>query len=288
MAIFFDSNLNKTLLKEGYVIVSLLDNKEISQLEDFFYSPENKEFHQTFTTYACTNSDYKKKVDSILKEVISTKLKTIITEEMQPFWGNFMMKTPSENSNMPLHTDWQYVDEKKHISLNVWIPFTDTTLENGALHVVPKSHVTCNYPRGINLPRYYEINESKTKEKFGKALLLKKGEAIIYDHRLLHYSLPNKSDKNRLAATLVYVPKNTEIAIFFKELESDKTELFEIENATTLLESDFYTAPNSFKKRTLAVLPNWENIQVYEDLVALNQKNNTLLRKLKNWFKVTQ
>lgn len=286
MVIFHKNKLNDSFQKEGYVIVSLLDKKDINLLENFFYSSENKEFSQTFTTYACNNSVYKKKADSILKEIIGTKLKSIITEDMIPFWGNFMLKIPSKNSNMPLHTDWQYVDEEKYISLNVWTPFTDTNLENGALHVVPKSHLSCNYPRGINLPRYYEINDAETKKKFGKALLLKKGEAVIYDHRLLHYSLPNKSDKNRLAATLVYVPKEAAISIYYKDNSTQKTQIFEIENVATLLDSDFYDEPKYFKNKTLVKIPEMNEIKVLADLNKQIRKKTNFLSVLKSFIRI--
>ena len=286
MPVFYNNKSNNSLQKEGYVIVSLLEETELNLLENFFYSPVNKEFQKIFTTYACNDSDYKKKVDSILKEIIGDKLKSIITEDMIPFWGNFMMKIPSENSNMPLHADWQYVDEKKHISLNVWTPFTDTNLENGALHVIPKSHLSCNYPRGINLPRYYEFNEVETKQKFGKALFLKKGEAIIYDHRLLHYSLPNKSNKNRLAATLVYVPKETAVSIYFKDNSTKKTQLFEIENVGTLINSDFYTEPKNFKNKTLVKIPEINEIKVFGDLDKQIRKKTNFLSVLKSFIKI--
>jgi hypothetical protein len=286
MPVFYNNKSNDSLQKEGYVIVSLLEETELNLLENFFYSPDNKEFHEKFTTYACNDSDYKKRVDSILKEIIGNKLKSIITEDMIPFWGNFMMKIPSENSNMPLHTDWQYVDEKKHVSLNVWTPFTDTNLENGALHVVPKSHLSCNYPRGINLPRYYEINEAETKRKFGKALFLKKGEAVIYDHRLLHYSFPNKSDKNRLAATLVYIPKETAVSIFHKDNSTQKTQIFEIENVANLIDSDFYNEPKNFKNKTFAKIPEMNEIKVFADLEKQIRKNTDFLSVLKSFFRI--
>ena len=284
MDIFYNDKLNDSLQKEGYVIVSLLDNKEVTLLENFFYSNEN-EYQDIFTTYACNDSDYKKKVDSLLKEVIGEKLKTIITEEMTSFWGNFMMKIPGEKSNMPLHTDWKYVDEENYISLNVWTPLTDTNLGNGAFHVVPKSHLICNYPRGMNLPRYYEVNEDETKQHFGKALLLKKGEAVIYDHRLLHYSFSNKSDKNRIAATLIYVPIEAPLTIYHKDNLTQITHAFEIDNVSSLLDSDFFDEPKYFKSKTEVNMAKMDEIEVFSDLKKLIRKNNTFFSRLKSLFK---
>jgi ectoine hydroxylase-related dioxygenase (phytanoyl-CoA dioxygenase family) len=281
MAVFHNSKLNESLLKEGYVIISLLNQDDINLLETFYYLPENEGYTNVFTTYACSSFEYKDKVDALLKEVIGKKLKTLFTDEMIPFWGNFMMKIPSENSNMPLHTDWQYVDENQHISLNVWVPFTDTNLENGALHVVPKSHLYCNYPRGMNLPRYYEKNEEDIKKKFGKALYLKKGEAVIYDHRLLHYSFANKSNTNRLAATLVYVPNKAKIALYFRNNTTEKTHAFEIENATSLIQSNFYELPKDYKNKKEVNLPDANDISVFDDLNKHLQKKLSFLNLFK-------
>lgn len=284
MAIFHNDKLNDSIQKEGYVIVTVLDNKDLSLLENFFYFNEN-EFQEKFTTYACNDSDYKKKVDSLIKEVIGKKLKAIISEEMTPFWGNFMMKIPGESSNMPLHTDWKYVDEENYISLNVWTPLTDTNLENGAFHVVPKSHLVCNYPRGMNLPRYYEVHEEETKQHFGKALFLKKGEAVIYDHRLLHYSFSNKSDKNRLAATLIYVPIEAPLTIYHKDNLTQITHAFEIDNVSSLLDSDFFDEPKYFKSKTEVNMAKMDEIEVFSDLKKLIRKNNTFFSRLKSLFK---
>ncbi len=281
MNIFFQKELNSSLQKNGFVVVSLLNNDEISELEHFFYSSES-EFQNKFTTYACNNIQYKKDVDNLLKKVIGKKLERIITPEMIPFWGNFMLKKPDENSDMPLHADWQYVDEKKYISLNVWTPFIDTSLENGSLHVVPKSHQHCNYPRGINLPRYYEIKDKEIKTKFGKELKLKKGEAVIYDHRLLHYSYPNKSTKNRLAATLVYVPKDTPISIFYKNNDASETNLLEIEGVSSLINSSFYEEPKNVKNKLQVEIPKMEEVKVFESLCKT--KRNSVLLKIDKLF----
>lgn len=285
MAIFYNNKLNDSLRKEGFVIVPLLDENDLNSLENFFYSTDN-EFQKKFTTYACNDSDYKKKADTLIKSVIGEKLNSIITTEMIPFWGNFMMKTPDEGSDMPLHTDWQYVDEENYISLNVWTPLTDTNLENGAFHVVPKSHLVCNYPRGINLPRYYEVNDTETKQKFGKALILKKGEAVIYDHRLLHYSFSNKSNKDRLAATLIYVPTEASINVFRRDALTKETHAYEIENVDALLDSDFFDEPKHYKSKTSTKIPNMDEVAVFADLNALISKNTTFFSRLISLFKI--
>jgi hypothetical protein len=133
----------------------------------------------------------------------------------------------------------------------------------------------------MNLPRYYEKNEEDIKKKFGKALYLKKGEAIIYDHRLLHYSFANKSNTNRLAATLVYVPNKAKIELYFKNNTTEKTHTFEIENATSLIQSNFYELPKDYKNKKEVNLPDANDISVFDDLNKHLQKKLSFLNLFK-------
>ena len=102
----------------------------------------------------------------------------------------------------------------------------------------------------------------------------------------MHYSLPNKSNKNRLAATLVYVPKETAVSIYFKDNSTKKTQLFEIENVGTLINSDFYTEPKNFKNKTLVKIPEINEIKVFGDLDKQIRKKTNFLSVLKSFIKI--
>jgi hypothetical protein len=261
MEVFRDKNLNSKLRRDGYVVISLLDNSGIEELRDLFHSSPPK--HQLeFTTFKTDDTEHKTLVDARIKDVIHNKFSAFISDKFYPFWGNFMVKPVHGETDLPLHSDWQYVDETKHISLNVWVPLDNTNQENGALHVVPKSHLIVDFPRGVGLPRYYEKHESIIKEKFGKRLDLKKGSAVIYDHRLLHYSYPNNSDANRLAASLVYLPEGMNPIHYFTDEKTGKSWKYLLNNVEDLLQSKFYEAPLTYFNKEQVEFPSYESINL--------------------------
>ena len=276
--VFKNDILNERLTTDGYVVVSLIEERDIKRLINFFYSANDKN-KQAFTTYKTNDSNYKRHVDLLIKNVIHNKAKVLFNEKYDPFWGNFMLKPPSKDTDLPLHVDWQYVEEPHQISLNLWVPLLDTNAKNGALHVVPKSHHLISFPRGINLPRYYEKQESIIKHKYGKRLDLKKGEAVIYDHRLLHYSYPNLSNQDRLAASLIYVPKNTPILHYQTDSIDGCTWRYEIETSEAFVKANFYDALLTYKSREKVEIPMYDDINLIK-LIPKSSKITQLKRFL--------
>lgn len=235
---------NLSFLRNGFVIVKdFLQPSQIETLSKFYHEFGPDECRNAFTTFATNNYDYKKAVDEKIKEVFSKSFNTYISEKYSPFWGNFFTK-PSQSPPMPLHADWQYANEPNSISFNIWVPLVDTSIENGAFGIVPKSHLVVNQIRGINLSHFYLSNGEKILEKIGKILILKKGEAIIYDHRLLHFSLPNKSMEQRLAATLVGTEKNNEIIHFAADYEGAPVYKYAFSGTEDVLKTPFKMRPS--------------------------------------------
>lgn len=279
MRVFKDDILEKEFRDQGYVLVNLLEDKEVRELQEF-YSASPQEYQEKYTTFASNDELYKRRVNDFLKKVIGEKAENFLSPNMKPFWGNYMYKAPSENTNMPLHVDWQYVEEPEFLSLNLWAPLVDTNSKNGALHVVPKSHHVVDFPRGIDLPRYYEHNEQEIKDKYGKIILLKKGEAIIYDHRLLHYSLPNLSGESRLAVTLIYCPKEAETSIFYADNEGASK--YRIEDEEVLLQTEYFKEFKGFKSKQRVVLPSFESVNLLSKLDAYHRDNKpSFLQRIK-------
>ncbi len=281
--VFKNKKLNDELSEKGYVVTDLLSAEDIAVLENFYYNETPAELQNAYTTFATNNIDYKKKTDEFIKKVIHSKSNHLFSGNYEPFWGNYMLKSPGKESNMPLHADWQYVDEPENISFNIWIPLVDTDMNNGALQVIPSSHKAVSFPRGVNLPRYYEAEETILKKKFGKILTLKKGQAIIYDHRLLHYSMPNLSTTKRIAVTLIYVPSETPINYYHFNRKENQAYKYFVNSYHCLIESDYFEAPANYLKKEKISLPEKLNYSIKDRLEeekgVLNRFFNNLIFK---------
>lgn len=240
--VFNDQNLDNQIHEWGFVKIEFLDDWQLSKLTAIYSDLQNKFGYAPFTTFMSEDIRYKRTVDIAIKNVFEESVKKIFKIHV-PFWGNFFTKN-SGSPQMPLHADLQYVDENRCISLNIWAPLSATGKTNATLGVVPGSHRLMKQIRGLNITGAYAENAEVIAEKFVYWLDFKPGEAIIYDHRLLHLSSANNSSDPRVAATLVMVPKNEPITMYFAQKEGDTTfYAYCINHIEELLPTEFKKLP---------------------------------------------
>jgi hypothetical protein len=106
------------------------------------------------------------------------------------------------------------VDEKQFNSYNIWLPLVDVNEENGTLLILPNSHTMLNNIRGLNIPSSFE----KVMEEVWQYLVplnMKAGEALVYDHRLLHASGINKTNTPRLVIVYGLIPSAATMRYYF-------------------------------------------------------------------------
>ena len=214
--LFRDPSLNRTFQEKGFVQTGLLNTVEVSNLRKAYDSlprPKNDGFHCTMFS---PDIDLRKSVDRIIKECLVEKLNSVFLNQ-KPLYGNFMVKEPGIESDWFVHQDWTYVDENEHSSVAVWVPLTDLTLDNGVICMVPGSHQIKNPVRGPGVRDPWEDVHDNIKKNYHEKVFLKAGEAVIWHHRLVHFSPPNLSNTDRVAATLIYTPANVPVIHFWKD-----------------------------------------------------------------------
>jgi ectoine hydroxylase-related dioxygenase (phytanoyl-CoA dioxygenase family) len=147
-------------------------------------------------------------VHQIISEVFTPKAEVIL-DQYRPLVSNFTVKEPGADSFFDFHLDWNMVDEAQYRSVTIWCPLTDTNAENGNLWILEASHTLGNsYRCGPGLELFFEEPDAVQRKKFiKKALPMKAGQAIIYDHKLFHGSPPNMSREVRIAINQAMCPK---------------------------------------------------------------------------------
>ena len=278
--IFHDKRLNKELKTKGFVKVKLGNDTMIEKLQNNYEDFTPKEYKNSYTSFELPTKNLKKEIDISIKKILTPPLESLLSNYVG-LWGNFMIKAP-KSQNMELHADWSYVNEPDAISLNVWMPLQDTTIKNGTLWVVPYSHRIIKSIRGINLPRFYFKQNDLFKGKYGIPVNCKKGEAIIYDHRLIHYSYPNFSKVKRHVATLIMVPKNESVFYYWFDKTNNIIEKYLVKESSFFLEANFDFKPKQE--------PNeWLNLDIVKDIKAEDINNclvkvNSAKLHYRNWI----
>ncbi len=216
--VLLDETLEKNLSEHGWVKVTFLDQLTVSALTEFYLQRQNFQKRAGLHfSLASNNYQFRKEVNDAISSAFSKKSNQLFVD-YRMLYGNFMIKEPGLEGNFPLHQDWTYVNEPQFRSVAVWVALTDTDEQKGCLQFVEQSHLWGNTARGPGLSWKFENVTTELRQKLFP-VPLKAGEALIWDHRLIHASNPNTAPHARLAATAIYIPCEAEAIHFVKKFE---------------------------------------------------------------------
>jgi hypothetical protein len=204
------------LEKEGYAIERVTAPSVIEKLKELSSALEFEfanNVNKKITKYSSTLFE----ADKSKKELLFKGVADIFKEQLQsvlpgykPLMINYWTKKPGDFA-VEIHQNWSHVDESKYRSYSIWIPLQDTDRVNGTMYVIPYSHRLFNKVRALNSRSYLFRQMPKSLvQKMLVEVKLKKGEYIIIDDAILHYTSPNNSSADREAVQLVVIPQNAQ------------------------------------------------------------------------------
>lgn len=218
---FYNLELQKKFDRDGYVVIDLLQPKQVQSFIQQYYDLESmrggmrKEYDVQFDdqkeityefTFIDSNVDYKKHVFNKVTETFKPLVDKYLAD-YQPIIANYIHKT-SQKGEVPMHQNWAFVDEWKYSSVSIWCPLVDSNEQNGTLQVVPGSHKRFAPVRGPLIPWELEHLKDHIIKDYMVPMNLKAGQALILDDSIIHYSAPNRTDGLRLAIQLIMTPPN--------------------------------------------------------------------------------
>lgn len=140
-------------------------------------------------------------------------------------WGTqFFSKDPGDGKTTPWHQDAFYWPLAPHKAVTVWLAFTNSDAENGAMRVAPgthragrlqhvKSHSTADVLE-------MELAHGAFRVEDAVPLVLKAGQISLHDDNIVHGSAANCSTRLRCGLTMRYsageVKCNLAVWPFFK------------------------------------------------------------------------
>ncbi len=112
---------------------------------------------------------------------------------------------------VPWHQDKSYwPDANANPVITVWLPLVDANLENGCLHIMPRTHrqkVLSWHKESYTGTGYTEVDfDHLGPEHEAVPLPIKAGGAILFNDRCIHMSTPNRSNQVRWSLDLRYQP----------------------------------------------------------------------------------
>jgi hypothetical protein len=238
-----DEELDKRLLKEGYVVIPFLNKTEVLALVDFYNQNHPQQLEGMYATAHVTDIDFRVKMNAFIKTVFENAIERTFAN-CNPLGASFIAKGKGSKGTLSPHQDWNIVDEDIYRSFNIWVPLVDVDEQNGTIKILPGSHLWLRNFRSANISSSFNnVNELLWPKMI--ALLMAKGEALIYDHRLLHASGENFTDKTRLTAVYGIIPAGAEMRYYHKA-DEHTVEVFE-SNPEFFLYGNIFEGPKGLK-----------------------------------------
>lgn len=224
--VFKDADLQSQLNSDGFVVLDFLNEEEVNALLALYKAKHPEDVKGFYTSTFATDTDYRKEVDAAIRLHMQRNLEHYFSD-YKVHCGSFIVKGADEKSVLKMHQDMTLVDESIYTGINIWIPLVDLTAENGAIELLPRSHRLFKTYRGASLPDIYDGIEASV-HKVMSPLYLRKGQAVIFDQSIIHYSPANRSGKVRPVINTFITHKDAGIQICYWDKTTPKQiEVFE-------------------------------------------------------------
>ncbi len=267
-----NDSLDEQLLREGYVVVPFLSTEENDSLTAFFNKAHPQATEGMYATAHVQDIAFRMKMNDFIKQVFERPIAAYF-QNCRSLGGSFIAKGKGERGTINPHQDWNIVDEDKFRSFNIWVPLVDLNPDNGAIMVLANSHTWLKTYRSANISSAYQKVSPLLWETL-QPLYMKKGEALIYDHRLIHASGENFSDALRLAAVFGIIPQEAEM-LYYHQADENTIEVFE-SSPDFFLYGNIFEGPKGLKTRTeIPYTQNWSEDELKAIVTGIPYKAPT-------------
>jgi hypothetical protein len=268
-----NNGLDERLLQEGYVVVPFLNPSEVDDLKRFFFENCPEKLPSFYATAHATDVEFRKRMNEKIKTVFANSFDKYFNN-CKALGGSYIVKNKEGSVILKAHQDWNIVDETQFRSFNIWVPLLDLSAGNGAISVLPKSHLWVENFRGPNISDAFEAKTEMIWKEM-TTLEMKAGEALIYDHRLFHASHANLSDEPRIACVFGIVPE--EATMFYYFGNGNKIEIYE-SNVEFFMNGNIQKGHKILKKLKEVNVPQIDVDEI--DFFKSRRKSKSFFRRL--------
>lgn len=277
--LFLDENNHRHFLTYGWCkITDVVRPEEIKSFIDAYGTicgMDGFKIENQFLNTGCLPNE---KIRQITSVTINNNVQTILPRMFNMdkvahhTGGSFVIKPPHKDSALAPHQDSSFIDETSNYSLFMWVPFCDVTDLNGAISVLPGSHLWGNTQRGFSTPWNLEKHVNLLTQ-YMHPVYANAGDVLIFDPALVHASAPNLSHDTRKAVTITVVKSNPDLIYYYKDntMPADVIERFWV-NEEFFRTYDFASKPDETKWRK-DVIPYHSFDMSEEELVQLIEKH---------------
>ncbi len=130
-------------------------------------------------------------------------------------WGcHVFCKPAAEGYETPWHQDGHYWPIRPLANCTVWVALEESTVANGCLRVIPRSHVDRQLHQHLHEERSdltlnQRLAAGAVDESSAVDLELQPGEMSLHDVYMIHGAKANRSNRRRTGVALRYMPSTS-------------------------------------------------------------------------------
>lgn len=224
-----DEQMDRRLHRDGFVVMPLCSAAGVAPLRSTFGEIRGWEGDGFQSDLVIEDSDLRRRSSAAIAEFLDDAVTSLFTVH-QPFMRSFLCKHPGDASELYVHRDWMYVDERAGAHTYVaWVPLEDVEGANGQLRVLRGSHLFDQELRGTDLIAPWLQHEDVIEERL-LSVPVPAGHCVVFDNRLVHASWPNLTSRPRVVAAVGLRPRGSGL-VHFRRSGPDTAERFDVDES---------------------------------------------------------
>ncbi len=244
-----DPAADRRLKRDGFVKLALFDRDEAARLRERVVALRSSttvdEIEETgfCSDFASPDLAYRARSNELLSEALDGPVQRLF-EAHRPFLRSVLAKYPGPDSDVHLHQDWMYVDERNGgRTYAVWVALEDVLGDNGQLRVLRGSHLIPGSLRGSDLITDWLSFQDVIEPRL-LSVPVAAGECVVFDNAVVHSSYPNHTDGVRYAAA-VDLRHQSDDLVYFRRSGGQTADRYDIDESFFLTEVPQYLLFNA-------------------------------------------
>jgi len=260
---FLDADLDHRFAEHGVVVVPAVDPHELPELRAKALDLVPGSATGLDISSEIISAPERAAIDRVFLPMFAS-IGEQLFEGYEPLMTAIFVNWPDAGSGKQAHQGWSLVDEEEHRSVTMWLALEPVDRRNGTLAVLPGSQTLLEHPRPSPYTPtelcdcYVDIAPWEM-----PAPRVEPGEAIVFDHRLVHSSTVNVTDTPRVTVGCAFLPKGAQL--YHWAIEEDGTAYrYALEDDTFLKTFELGGKPNGPRTRYTFVPPACDRLTLLE------------------------
>lgn len=214
--------------RNGYVVVPALDQDRIAAAFEVYERYPSGIDAGYYASIHSTSQAYKESVDAELRRILWPPCDDLLFDH-RCLVAALMVKPPTGQTVVPVHQDWNTIEERSGAGITCWVPLTPITSDEGLMRVLPGSHRYVDGLRGSpGFPAPYQEISKRIDAELMIDVPVAVGEVMVMDGRVLHTTGPNLSGRYRVAGYMNAIPRSAQPIHYYRH-DDGSVEGFEVD-----------------------------------------------------------